>query len=100
MNYPNPMSAKFYAENCATNLNHQLFKCRLLCKWQAKQPALFCTRNFNMAGNTFGQLFTVTTFGESHGVGVGCIIDGCPPNLSLSTDDIQRDLDPVSYTHL
>lgn len=46
-----------------------------------------------MAGNTFGQLFTVTTFGESHGVGLGCIIDGCPPNLSLSADDIQRDLD-------
>lgn len=46
-----------------------------------------------MAGNTFGQLFTVTTFGESHGVGLGCIIDGCPPNLPLSADDIQRDLD-------
>ncbi|ULJ59607.1 chorismate synthase [Wielerella bovis] len=46
-----------------------------------------------MAGNTFGQLFTVTTFGESHGVGLGCIIDGCPPNLPLSADDIQHDLD-------
>ena len=46
-----------------------------------------------MAGNTFGQLFTVTTFGESHGVGLGCIIDGCPPNLALTEADIQIDLD-------
>ena len=46
-----------------------------------------------MAGNTFGQLFTVTTFGESHGAGLGCIIDGCPPNLALSETDIQADLD-------
>ena len=46
-----------------------------------------------MAGNTFGQLFTVTTFGESHGAGLGCIIDGCPPNLALSEADIQADLD-------
>lgn len=46
-----------------------------------------------MAGNTFGQIFTVTTFGESHGVGLGCIIDGCPPNLALSEADIQLDLD-------
>ena len=46
-----------------------------------------------MAGNTFGQLFTVTTFGESHGAGIGCIIDGCPPHLPLSEADIQPDLD-------
>ena len=46
-----------------------------------------------MAGNTFGQFFTVTTFGESHGAGLGCIIDGCPPNLALSEADIQADLD-------
>ena len=46
-----------------------------------------------MAGNTFGQLFTVTTFGESHGAGIGCIIDGCPPNLPLSEADIQPELD-------
>ncbi|ARB68189.1 chorismate synthase [Neisseria meningitidis] len=46
-----------------------------------------------MAGNTFGQLFTVTTFGESHGAGLGCIIDGCPPGLELSEADIQFDLD-------
>lgn len=46
-----------------------------------------------MAGNTFGQIFTVTTFGESHGAGLGCIIDGCPPGLELSEADIQLDLD-------
>lgn len=46
-----------------------------------------------MAGNTIGQFFTVTTFGESHGVGLGCIIDGCPPNLPLCQADIQADLD-------
>ena len=51
------------------------------------------TRKHIMAGNTFGQLFTVTTFGESHGAGIGCIIDGCPPHLPLSEADIQPDLD-------
>lgn len=44
-------------------------------------------------GSTFGQLFRVTTFGESHGGGVGVVIDGCPPRLAISLDDIQRDLD-------
>jgi chorismate synthase len=46
-----------------------------------------------MAGNTFGQLFTVTTFGESHGPGLGCIVDGCPPGLELAEEDIQRDVE-------
>ena len=46
-----------------------------------------------MSGNTFGKLFTVTTFGESHGQGLGCIIDGCPPGLALSAVDLQPDLD-------
>lgn len=46
-----------------------------------------------MSGNTFGKLFTVTTFGESHGAALGCIIDGCPPGLELSEADMQRDLD-------
>src|SRR6267143_6525099 len=44
-------------------------------------------------GNTFGQLFRVTTFGESHGGGVGVVIDGCPPNIELSEARIQRELD-------
>jgi len=46
-----------------------------------------------VAGNTFGQLFTVTTFGESHGPAIGCVVDGCPPGLALSEADIQHDLD-------
>ena len=46
-----------------------------------------------MSGNSFGKLFTVTSFGESHGPALGCIIDGCPPGLELSEADMQRDLD-------
>jgi chorismate synthase len=46
-----------------------------------------------MAGNTFGHILTVTSFGESHGPAIGCVVDGCPPGLSLSADDIQGDLD-------
>ena len=46
-----------------------------------------------MSGNTIGTLFTVTTFGESHGVALGCIVDGCPPGIPLSESDIQVDLD-------
>ena len=46
-----------------------------------------------MSGNTFGTLFTVTNFGESHGPAIGCVIDGCPPGLPLTAQDIQVDLD-------
>lgn len=46
-----------------------------------------------MAGNTIGKLFTVTSFGESHGPALGCIVDGCPPGMELSEADLQRDLD-------
>ena len=46
-----------------------------------------------MPGNTFGQAFTVTTFGESHGLAMGAVVDGCPPNLELSEADLQTDLD-------
>ncbi|HWJ99342.1 MAG TPA: chorismate synthase [Xanthobacteraceae bacterium] len=46
-----------------------------------------------MSFNTFGHLFRVTTFGESHGVAIGCVVDGCPPGLPLTAADIQRDLD-------
>lgn len=46
-----------------------------------------------MPGNTFGQLFRVTTFGESHGPALGAVIDGCPAGLSLSREDIQKELD-------
>src|ERR1043165_1564084 len=46
-----------------------------------------------MSGNTFGRLFTVTSFGESHGPALGCIVDGCPPGLELTEQDIQPDLE-------
>ena len=46
-----------------------------------------------MAGNTLGRVFTVTSFGESHGPAIGCVVDGCPPGLALSAVDIQQDLD-------
>ena len=46
-----------------------------------------------MSGNTFGTLFAVTNFGESHGPAIGCVIDGCPPGMGLSVEDIQPDLD-------
>ncbi|MDH5661024.1 MAG: chorismate synthase [Gammaproteobacteria bacterium] len=46
-----------------------------------------------MSGNTLGKLFTVTSFGESHGAAIGCIVDGCPPGLSLSEADLQVDLE-------
>jgi chorismate synthase len=47
----------------------------------------------NMSGNTFGTLFTVTSFGESHGPAIGCVVDGCPPGLALCEADIQAELD-------
>ena len=46
-----------------------------------------------MSGSTFGSLFRVTNFGESHGPAIGCVIDGCPPGLALSVEDIQPELD-------
>jgi chorismate synthase len=48
---------------------------------------------FFMAGNTFGRNFRVTTFGESHGVALGCVIDGCPAGLEISEAEIQAELD-------
>ena len=46
-----------------------------------------------MSGNSIGKLFTVTSFGESHGLAIGCIVDGCPPGLEISAADLQPDLD-------
>lgn len=46
-----------------------------------------------MSGNTLGTLFTVTTFGESHGPAIGCVIDGCPPGMALTEADVQLELD-------
>ena len=46
-----------------------------------------------MSGNSFGKSFVVTTYGESHGLALGCVVDGCPPGMELSEADIQVDLD-------
>ena len=45
-----------------------------------------------MSGNTIGKVFTVTSFGESHGPALGCIVDGCPPGIEIDEEDIQVDL--------
>ena len=52
--------------------------------------ALLC---YIRMGSIYGKIFRVSTFGESHGVAVGCVVDGCPSMLPLSEEDIQRDLD-------
>jgi len=49
--------------------------------------------DLDVAGNSFGRIFTVTSFGESHGAALGCIVDGCPPGLALSEADLQADVD-------
>lgn len=54
---------------------------------------LYYLTEIKVAGNSYGNYFRVTTFGESHGGGVGCIIDGCPNRVSLSEADLQLDLD-------
>ena len=46
-----------------------------------------------MSHNTFGHLFRFTTWGESHGPAIGCVVDGCPPGIPITAEDIQRDLD-------
>ena len=53
-----------------------------------------------MSGNTLGTLFCVTSFGESHGPAIGCVVDGCPPGLALAEADIQRDLDRRKPGHV
>lgn len=57
------------------------------------QHALPCRHVTRATGSTFGTLFRVTTWGESHGKSVGCVIDGCPSNMAISTEEIQAELD-------
>jgi chorismate synthase len=59
----------------------------------AQRSDEFLSEVDNMSGNTLGTLFTVTSFGESHGPALGCVVDGCPPGLALNEADIQHDLD-------
>src|SRR3569832_2760760 len=58
-----------------------------------RRPRRYPLQKRPMTGNTFGFLFTVTTFGESHGPALGAIVDGCPPGMILSASDIQHELD-------
>src|ERR1051326_2259853 len=56
-------------------------------------PARPSSRETLMSGNTLGTIFCITSFGESHGPAIGCVVDGCPPGMELAAIDIQRDLD-------
>src|SRR5437588_4840336 len=56
-------------------------------------PALPPGRTLFMSHNTFGHLFRVTTWGESHGAALGCVVDGCPPGIRFKREDIQAELD-------
>src|SRR5206468_6817031 len=67
-------------------------ECCHLCGSSTFDPASFLSHTSRMA-NTFGQLFRIATWGESHGGGVGVVVDGCPPRLALTEADIQPDLD-------
>lgn len=61
---------------------------------QSKKAAPYkITFEISMSGNTIGKIFAVTTFGESHGEALGCIVDGCPPGLDICVEDLQKDLD-------
>jgi chorismate synthase len=72
---------------------------RLLYKYflvsMVNSRATFCEliSGKDMSGNTFGKLFCVTSFGESHGPAIGCVVDGCPPGLDITREEIQHDLD-------
>ena len=76
-----------------------MLKRRLRSNGKSLVAGVFETRGFfdemisRMSGNTFGTLYCVTSFGESHGPAFGCVVDGCPPGLELSAADIQPDLD-------
>ncbi len=86
---PDALEAKYLRSD--TDRRHHLFEERLQRALKLAVPLSGIIRN--MSGNTFGNLFAVTNFGESHGPAIGCVIDGCPPGMSLCEADIQIDLD-------
>ncbi len=74
--------------------NKILHDCRAnVCKDRVKIRFLALTLAVGMAGSSMGTLFRVTSFGESHGPAIGCVVDGCPPGMALCEQDIQHDLD-------
>jgi chorismate synthase len=78
---------KFSAAHQILRVRGRLFDRRRRAGYQIAQP------QNSMSFNTFGHLFRFTSFGESHGAAIGCVVDGCPPRVPLSTEDIQRELD-------
>lgn len=84
--------ASCFAENPLQN--RILHDCRAnLCTDQVKIRFLALALVVGMAGSSLGTLFRVTSFGESHGPAIGCVVDGCPPGMALCEQDIQHDLD-------
>ena len=65
----------------------------MICHREIGSVIFFSAEVYAGVGNTFGNLFRVTTFGESHGGGVGCVIDGVPPRVPLTEADMQFELD-------
>src|SRR5215217_9658547 len=70
-----------------------LFDRRAPSRYHKSELTYFGEQTAQMSHNTFGHLFRVTTFGESHGIAIGCVVDGCPPLIPLTNEDIQHDLD-------
>jgi len=85
---PDALEVKYLLD---TDRRHHLFEQRLQRALKLAVPLSGII--LAMSGNTFGNLFAVTNFGESHGPAIGCVIDGCPPGMALTEADIQHDLD-------
>ena len=88
MQVPDALEVKYLLD---TDRRHHLFEQRLQRALKLAVPLSGII--LAMSGNTFGNLFAVTNFGESHGPAIGCVIDGCPPGMALTEADIQHDLD-------
>ena len=73
---------------CASCIEHTMSAEQRLCNEEMRQA-----HDPNMAGNSFGQLFRITTFGESHGGAVGVVVDGCPPGIEITEEEVQKELD-------
>ena len=62
------------------------------CFTLPRRPPTTCSTALDGNGNTFGKVFRITTFGESHGGGVGVVVDGCPPRLSITEEEVQEEV--------
>nr|AXP11716.1 chorismate synthase [Senna obtusifolia] len=86
-------SSPAHAFSSSSSLNSDLSSLSSVSVQISVRPRISKRFQIKAAGSTFGNYFRVTTYGESHGGGVGCVIDGCPPRLPLSEADMQVDLD-------